>query len=234
MAAYAGPEIVEDGLVLYLDAANERSYPGSGNTWYDLSGNSNSLTTYNGASFVSDNLGSVQFDGSNDYASNSSLFLGTDPLFSIVLWVKCTSSFSGAGYWGMGGGTVNSGINGYCAPGRINKIGIDLWGRSTFDTQQEYPLNQWVNVAWVKETSGFTTSAFSIYINAVQYPLNYIYRNNSSTVSLVPGVSTGRVGHSVGSYHAPGIIGAFAIFDYSLNSSEVTRNFNATRSRFGI
>jgi hypothetical protein len=38
MAVFAGPKIVENGLILYLDAANEKSYPGSGTTWFDLSG----------------------------------------------------------------------------------------------------------------------------------------------------------------------------------------------------
>jgi hypothetical protein len=42
MAVSAGPKIVEDGLILYLDAANERSYPGSGTTIYDLVNNYNS------------------------------------------------------------------------------------------------------------------------------------------------------------------------------------------------
>jgi hypothetical protein len=44
MAVYGGPDIVTDGLVLHLDAANSKSYPGSGNTWYDLSGNGNDGT----------------------------------------------------------------------------------------------------------------------------------------------------------------------------------------------
>ena len=39
-----GPKIVTDGLVLALDAANSKSYPGSGTTWNDLSGNSEDFT----------------------------------------------------------------------------------------------------------------------------------------------------------------------------------------------
>ena len=39
MANLYGPRIVTDGLVLHLDAGNSKSYPGSGSTWYDLSGN---------------------------------------------------------------------------------------------------------------------------------------------------------------------------------------------------
>jgi hypothetical protein len=39
MASLGGPNIITNGLVLALDAANNKSYPGSGATWYDLSGN---------------------------------------------------------------------------------------------------------------------------------------------------------------------------------------------------
>lgn len=41
MSIVAGPKIIEDGLILYLDASNQKSYPGTGNTWFDLSGNGN-------------------------------------------------------------------------------------------------------------------------------------------------------------------------------------------------
>ena len=64
------PNIVTDGLVLCLDAANRRSYPGSGNSWLDLSGNGNNGTFGSGTAaptFSSGNGGSLVFDGSNDY-----------------------------------------------------------------------------------------------------------------------------------------------------------------------
>jgi hypothetical protein len=47
MAVYGGPDIVTSGLVLHLDAGNTKSYPGTGNTWYDLSGNNKNATIYN-------------------------------------------------------------------------------------------------------------------------------------------------------------------------------------------
>lgn len=63
------PKIVTNGLVLALDAANNKSYPGSGVTWYDLSGNGNNGTLTNGPTFNVGNLGSIVFDGTNDYVS---------------------------------------------------------------------------------------------------------------------------------------------------------------------
>jgi hypothetical protein len=53
MAVYGGPDIVTDGLVLHLDAANDKSYPGSGSIWYDLSGNNKNFTWFATPSFTS-------------------------------------------------------------------------------------------------------------------------------------------------------------------------------------
>ena len=53
MACHGGPDIVEDNLVLCLDAANTKSYPGSGTTWTDISGKSHNGTV-NGAVLTTD------------------------------------------------------------------------------------------------------------------------------------------------------------------------------------
>jgi uncharacterized delta-60 repeat protein len=66
------PRIVTDGLVLALDAANPKSYPGSGTTWTDLSGNGNTGTLTNGPTYSSANGGSIAFDGVDDYSALTS------------------------------------------------------------------------------------------------------------------------------------------------------------------
>jgi len=65
MGCSSGPDVVEDGLVLCLDAASKRSYSGSGTTWVDTVGGNNG-TLQNGASFESLNAGGIVLDGSND------------------------------------------------------------------------------------------------------------------------------------------------------------------------
>ena len=59
MPNYYGPRIVTDGLQLYLDAANVKSYPGSGTDWRDLSGNSNTSSLVNGPTYSSDDGGGL-------------------------------------------------------------------------------------------------------------------------------------------------------------------------------
>ena len=79
--------IVTNGLVFYLDAANKLSYPGSGTAWVDLSGNGNNGTLTNGPTFSSNNAGSIVFDGVDDYVGrNSSINTGQN--FSVFAWVK--------------------------------------------------------------------------------------------------------------------------------------------------
>ena len=67
-----GPIETTDGLVLHLDAGNTRSYPGSGNTVYDLSGFGNTSALTNGPTYNSSNLGAFVLDGSNDYILDNS------------------------------------------------------------------------------------------------------------------------------------------------------------------
>lgn len=69
MTVNGGPDIIEDGLVLYLDAANRRSYPGTGTTWYDIYQNNFTATLTNGPTFTNNR---INFDGSNDYSVISS------------------------------------------------------------------------------------------------------------------------------------------------------------------
>jgi len=68
MGIFYNPKIVTDDLVLCLDAANKRSYPGTGTTWTDLAG-SNDGTLINGPTFDTTNGGSIVFDGSDDSMS---------------------------------------------------------------------------------------------------------------------------------------------------------------------
>ena len=68
MGTVRGPNIVRDGLVLVLDAGSERSYPGSGNTWYDLSDSKN-VGTLSSAGIGTTNVGSMTFS-SDDILQN--------------------------------------------------------------------------------------------------------------------------------------------------------------------
>ena len=96
MGAYGGPDIPTNGLVLALDASSGRSYPGTGTTWYDLSGQGNNATLNNGTSWNSS--GYMSTDGIDDYISvpnDASLQVTTG--FTQVIWVKL-NNITAVGY----------------------------------------------------------------------------------------------------------------------------------------
>ena len=95
---YYGPKIVTSGLVLCLDAANKRSYPGTGTTWTDLSGNSNNGTLTNGPTFSAGNQGSIVFDGTNDYAYQSLFTNAITTTLTFDVWVKFSDAGSSGRY----------------------------------------------------------------------------------------------------------------------------------------
>jgi hypothetical protein len=91
MALSHSPRIVTDGLVLCLDAANKRSYPGAGTTWIDLTANKNNGTLVNGPTFDSANGGSIVFDGTNDRVDcgATNAIIGNNPAaVSLITWFK--------------------------------------------------------------------------------------------------------------------------------------------------
>ena len=103
-----GASIVRNGLVLYLDAANPKSYPGSGTTWKDLSGNGNNGTLVNGPTFNSANGGSIVFDGTNDYVITTNLLNPTtNPNESVFVWFNPTAA--GQIVSELGQATINTG-----------------------------------------------------------------------------------------------------------------------------
>ena len=78
-----GASIVRDGLVLHLDAANQKSYPGTGTTWYDLTNNANG-SLVNGPTYSTSNKGEFSIDGSNDQVSISTGYTGSQ--WTLLLW----------------------------------------------------------------------------------------------------------------------------------------------------
>ncbi len=93
MGTAYNPAIVTDGLVLCLDAANQRSYPKSGTTWSDLAGSNNGTLT-NGPTFDSSNSGGIFFDGTDDRIVLPAGFLdvAANQGLTISAWVKTTDS----------------------------------------------------------------------------------------------------------------------------------------------
>ena len=110
MSFHFSPKIVTNGLVLYLDAANPKSYPGSGTTWYDLSGNNINLTLSN-ASYDTSNYGRMIFSSaSNAYASvnNSLLNLYSSGSLEVICNID---NWGSTDFWHIGSKGASAGFD---------------------------------------------------------------------------------------------------------------------------
>lgn len=233
-----GASILSDNLFMHLDASNSSSYPGSGTTWTDLTGNGNN-GTISGATWSSTDGGIFDFDGINDsvqIAHKSSLSLSTTTQRTVQVWVKIdalpasnaqipifgklSGSFGFDGYWGglfSNGGAVRCVTNG-TAIQRVSTststITTDTWYLFTFISQ-------------ITSTSNTT----KVYINTTEYITT---AHGSDSYSESNPFYLGWIGSGVGSPYLNGKIGACYFYTDGLTASEIQQNYNATKSRYGL
>lgn len=215
-----GGNIVTDGLVFYLDAANTKSYIGSGTTWTDLSrgGNNGTLVNMDSTGFSSSNGGVIVFDGTNDYVIHNSLDLGTIASWSI--WVKYTS-FSGVPV------LLGSNVNNYYSLYYLNSSKIFYVGYgSTFPSlvySTGLTIGQWYNITLTR--NGLT---ITIYINGVSIGTMSGGSSTLSSIFSIIGAETSA------RYYSNINLSQVIIYNRVLNSQEVLQNYNTTKSRFGL
>jgi hypothetical protein len=230
MAYNYSPKIINDGLVLYLDAANSRSYPGSGTTWNDLSRGRNNGTLVNGPTFNSANGGSIVFDGVNDYVDCGNTPQLTNILnLTISVWTYQTSVPSIVSpiisrYFNL---TFNQG---WQILYRTNlKFGFE--GRESgseylsVQTINTYNINNWYNVVATK-----FNNTWSIYINGILE--NTLNLGNGTTPFATNVLDVGR--SPSGGFYNVGRVSNTIIYNRALSSTEILQNYNATKSRYGL
>jgi hypothetical protein len=224
MGGRYSPNIVTSGLVLCLDAANVRSYPGSGTTWNDLSGNGNHGTLTNGPTFDSENGGSIVFDGVNDYVVVDSS--GSYSAYTFMFFCRWISS------------TTNSsrifGLNNFGTYTILNPSNIGFHYNPLGGSPPSVTLSSGVNVGFgtwchVAVSVSSASTAVKIYVNG-------ILRNTSTT--LPSGNFGGNVylgaQNTISTVVANANIATFHLFNRALTDTEILQNFNAHRERFGI
>jgi hypothetical protein len=228
MGIFRGPNTVRDSLVLALDATSPRSYPGSGNTWFDLSGNGLNGTLVNETGFASTNgRGEFRFDGSNDKIQVDNIpqiFSGSVSMESWFYWNDDSRSII-FGNYNVGANDVNWEKNG----GRSLRF---YWNRGERDvstaTNVVTTTGEWHHVVMVRD---LTAGAFRFYVNGslIQTTLN-VGSNIASTGS------TFRIGGDTrdGTTVTNGGIGSLKLYNKALSTEEVTQNFTATRNLYGI
>lgn len=219
--------IVRNGLVLHLDAANVKSYPGTGTVWKDLSGNGNNGTLVNGVGYNSANNGSMVFDGVDDHVTrttvtNDSLDFRTRMSFSV--WVF---PITGSGLY-IFAKNLNSGYadQQYGCDFEGNRTRFILSGNELLQSStNSVPFNTWTNICGT-----WDGSTQIIYINSV---LN-VQRSFSTTLTFKPNLFLGWRSSGSTTHYFKGSISNLMFYNRDLSAVEIQQNFNATRGRYGI
>ena len=223
MSSIGGPATVTSGLVLELDAGNIKSYPTTGTTWFDKSGNANNGTLTNGPTFNTGSLGSIVFDGIDDIVSLSSLqsFNDINP-HTYNAWVNMTN-FDGYDW------VLNNGSSGPTGTSLIiynGKIGFFYRGGGAVEQSNTLMnLNTWYNIC----VTYLGNTIVLMYLNGV------LDATKNTGATWGSGNTNPRLGSWYnGSYPFGGKISNIQVYNRALSASEVQQNFNATRARFGI
>ena len=243
MSAQYNTQSIMSGLILSVDAGNKKSYPGTGNTWFDLSGNgwngtaAPAIPTYNSAD------GGGCFDMTGNAGKNATTatsgFAWVEPIpsvgsFSFSCWVKSMSSV-------VGQGLLFS--NTSSAPGYRFGIGTDGIYFLSGPTYNEGQINfsnfnnaQWNHVVMVFDRSGSLANGSPYYYGYVNGVLQSQPAMGGVQYSWAGLTTPPKMAYWNG-VTFPAFSGKLAKFDVygkPLSSSDVVNIFNATRGRFGI
>ena len=228
MATKYSPKIITKGLVLSLDAAHNKSYPRSGTTWTDLSGNNNTGTLTNGPTFSDSNGGVIVFDGTNDYMTSptsTSFNFGTGD-FTVEMWVYPTS------------------VKGFSLLDfRINETNPN-GNAFVIATSTSSPLYAWVVYQggnqivgptvvanqWVQLIVNRVGTSVKMFLNGVQIGSTWTTSNTFTDGAFVLGTD-----YPLNARFFQGNVSSIKVYkSKGLTSDEIRQNYNATKSRFGL
>lgn len=233
-----GGDIVRDGLVLYLDAANPKSYLSGSTTWVDLSRGGNNGSLINGPTFNLANGGSIVFDGTNQNITTNPIVYPNKTNFTLNSVWKFSTSKANALFSSGGPGTSSNDVLFAYDPGLLGVGGLIFQVNNGSDgsayTTRPYVSNTWINTCVVFDgTQTGNQNRLKVYLNGVLENLTYSYTVPSSTSSSNWPSYFGRY-ISFPGWDLLGNIAFVQIYNRSLNENEILQNFNLTKSRFGI
>jgi hypothetical protein len=212
-----GPRIIRDELVAYYDATNPKSYSGSGNTVYDLSGNGRNGTLTNGVAYSSNNRGYFVFDGSNDYIDCSSIpsTFWVDNSWSVAIWINFDRVDVGdQGLIGTNGSL--------CLIERSATAYLGLWGNDSRSVTT-LKTNNWYHVVFCYNNLNYQQR---IFINGV------LDSSTTGAKSNLTGTGTniGRVPFAFGYFK--GEIASALFYNRNLSPQEIRSLFLSTAQKY--
>ena len=218
---------IPSGMSLFLDAGDPTSYPGSGSTWYDLSGNNNN-GTLNGATYSSNSGGTMVFNGTNssiNFSNPVEIPIGNDP-YTISVWFNSNEMPSIRGFVGWGAfGNVNQ-VNAW----RLQNFGggisgfVHYWWGNDLSFQTPMSAGTWYNAI-----AAYSNGSRKIYLNNVQVAEDF------PTGHAVPYSTNLRIGVTADFFNEwfDGNIAQVIIYKRQATTEEINAIWNSGKSRFG-
>ena len=219
--------IVTNGLVLYLDAANTKSYPGTGTSWLDLSKNGNNGTLVNSPIFDTNNSGKINFNGTTQYGT-SNFGVPNNNSFTVSFWMYYSGSSSTTGILT----TWDTSWNGFAIA--LSTNGIRSWTNNGAGGGMN-----WVPYSTISNVWSYVTLSYDFSTKTQYGYINGILRNSEtlgttithSTLQIARGGQTSST--QLSSYPNSNIgLSQLTIYNRALSASEVLQNYNATKFRF--
>lgn len=230
--------IVRSGLVLHLDAANPKSYPGSGTVWKDLSGNLINGSLVNGPTYNSSNRGYISFDGTNDRVDignptlvNSALAGNFTYEICVYLQAGGTSLYSKI----FSKALYNGGVNGLLVT--YDRSAVDY--KAVIELSSSLGLGSYIYLAsttpivpnnWYHLLITRIGSTVNYYINGVIVSIATYAADLSNSLNLRIGSNSAT---TPGEYQQQRV-GLFRFYNIGFTDVQVSQNFEATRGRYKI
>ena len=223
MAVNYSPSIVRSGLVLYLDAANRKSYPGTGTGWNDLSGAGNNGTLVNGVAYSAANNGTMVFDGIDDYTTVNNFSVNNS--ITVEGWFNITkSSWTPIiGNWNSNGGGDSWLLTKNSSNIMSFYIRFDAFNGDVINEIQTTTNDVWQQYVGVFDNFNLSLYKNGFLVNSKTTISNTIYQNSLQ-------IWLGRFS----SFYFGGSISSCKVYNRALTPLEIKQNFNALRGRYGI
>ena len=228
MGFYRGPNIVTDGLIFAIDAGSTRSYINPVTTVNNLAGSS-TATLYNGVAFGTANGGRWDFDGGDDYGALPTSAIPTGNEITMSFWTEVDTVQNSSIIAGTQGSSVQS-LNIHLPWGDGNVYfdcgnGVSSTSRISYSPTTAEKTG-WHN--WVFNLNA-STGIMKIYLDGIQK------QSGTGKTSVVPTMGTVSLARFYsGLYYYNGKIANTLIYNTALTAAEITQNYNAQRTRFGL
>lgn len=238
MSALSGPNIVDNGLVLYLDAGNVKSYASGSTTWLDKSGNNYVAILNNGPTFNTGSNGSLVLDGTDDYAYVSASFASYSN-FTVSFWININTLLNHRGIFCIKNAADSTDYN-------SNNYAIHTITNGYFgmECNNMFAGNTSRNNTVINQKISQCTVVCNQSANLITYYLNGVADGTQAISSTVTFSDHNLLflgcrqfsATGVGNYQNPlaGTVYNYLFYNRALTAEEVQQNFNAQRSKFGI